>query len=236
MTRRVYAPASGLATWRSMLADPERQWVRGASAFETAVFWERGAGNRRGLTPELAALLDKSPAWHDSTVLGAFPEHRVALPGGSRASQNDVWALLKGPTGLLSLAVEGKAGEPFGETVEEWTKDASDGKAERLEHLAGWLGLKTPVDGQLRYQLLHRTASALIEARRTSAVSAGVVVLSFRDDPKSKDDFAHFCKALGVTFQVGEPLWAQNVRSSPLFLAWLDLPPASDAEVAAATV
>jgi hypothetical protein len=236
MPSRTYAPTVGLSSWQSLLADPIKHWVRGASAFETAVLWERGARSARGLAPQLATLLDIAPAWHGSTVIAAFPEHRVALPGGSRASQNDVWAMLKGPTGLLSLAVEGKAGESFGETVGDWMKDSSAGRIERLEYLRRQLGLSEPVDPALRYQLLHRAASALIEAGRIGAVSAAMVVLSFRADQRSKDDFQRFCAAVGAGFAMATPLWARSVRQCPFFVAWLDIAPATDAEVAEATL
>ncbi len=235
MPRRVYAPAAGLETWKAMLADTETQWVRGASAFETAVFWEKGARTPRGLHPRLAELVDQDPAWRSSSVIAAFPEHRVSLPGGSRASQNDAWVMLRGASGLLSLAVEGKAGESFAETVGEWMKKPTDGRVERLEFLRELLGIEAPVNGALRYQLLHRAASAVIEATRIGAVSSGIVVASFKSDQRSKDDFAAFAKALGARFVDGALIWATTVKTCPLFLAWLDLPAATDADIAAAT-
>lgn len=232
MTRRVYAPAEGLDAWKSCLVNPERQWKRGASAFETAVFWEAGARTPRGLHPRLAVLLDQHPAWHGSSVIAAFPEHGVALPGGTRASQNDVWALLKGPTGTLSLAVEGKAGEPFAGTVGAWLGAATDGRKQRLEYLRDTLGLQAPVDDALRYQLLHRAASAILEAGRVGAVSAGMVVLSFRSDQQSKQDFARFAEAQGAQFRGAELCWSTTVKFCPFFLAWLDVEPTDDATIA----
>jgi len=235
MTRRVYVPAVGLSSWQALLTQPDRHWKRGASAFETAVFWEQGARTPRGLHPKLATILDQHPAWHGSSVLAAFPEHGVQLPGGSRASQNDVWALLNGATGLLSLAVEGKAGEPFANTVGEWLNRPTDGRRKRLEYLRETLGLQTPVDDELRYQLLHRAASAILEAGRVGAKSAGMVVLSFRDDPRSKQDFARFAEAQGAEFLDNALCWSTTVRFCPFFLAWLDLPTATDHEIASVT-
>ena len=111
MERRIYAPTLGLETWKSRLAEPETQWVRAKSAFETAVFWEVGARQPRGLHPRLAGLLDAEGPLRDCQLVASFPEHRVHLPGGSRASQTDVWAILRAASGLISVAVEGKAGE-----------------------------------------------------------------------------------------------------------------------------
>jgi len=235
MTRRVYVPAGGLSSWQSTLPQPDRQWKRGASAFETAVFWEQGAQTTRGLHPKLATILDQHPAWHGSAVLAAFPEHGVQLPGGRRASQNDVWALLNGATGLLSLAVEGNAGEPFAHTVGEWLNRPTDDRRQRLEYLHKGLGLQMPVDDELHYQLLHRAASAILEAGRVGAKSAGMVVLSFRDDPQSKQDFARFVEAQGAKFQENALCWSTTVTFCPFFLAWLHLPTATDQEIATVT-
>lgn len=51
------------------------------------------------------------------SLLLAFPEHKVALPGGPRPSQNDIFVLARGNNQLVSLTVEGKVLEPFGDTV-----------------------------------------------------------------------------------------------------------------------
>lgn len=241
MARRVYVPATGLDSWCCLLADPEKHWKRGASAFETAVYWENGARTKRGLPSSLAALLDMDASWRDCSVVAAYPEHRVALEGGARASQNDVWAHLHSKTGALSLAVEGKATESFDNLVADWLKIESDGKKRRLEYLRSLLGLPDPVDASLRYQLFHRAASAIIEAERIGAVSSGMVVLSFKVDSVSKQDavnkqdFANFAAALGAEFTIGSLCWTKTVSSMPFFLAWLDLPVATDKEVAAAT-
>ncbi len=165
MERRIYTPSSGLSSWRDRLADPETQWVRTKSAFETAVFWEVGARQACGLHPSLVALLEQSPELRGPSLVASFPEHRVALPGGTRASQTDVWALVRVSSALLSLAVEGKAGESFAETIGEWLRDASSGKQDRLKFLSERLCLPCAPDNAIRYQLLHRTSSALIPSR-----------------------------------------------------------------------
>nr|WP_320041960.1 hypothetical protein [uncultured Desulfobacter sp.] len=52
-----------------------------------------------------------------------IPEHKVPLPGGAAASQNDIWVLGKTDTHLVSFTVEGNVSEPFGPTAEEWFED-----------------------------------------------------------------------------------------------------------------
>jgi hypothetical protein len=41
----------------------------------------------------------------------------VPLPGGSTQSQNDAFVLARTPKGLVSITIEGKVSEPFGETL-----------------------------------------------------------------------------------------------------------------------
>ena len=236
MERRIYTPTAGLATWKNRLADPDTQWVRTKSAFETAVFWEYGATHPRGLHPHLIALLEQEQSLQGCELLASFPGHRVHLPGGTPASQADVWAIVRTYVGLVSLAVEGKTGESFAETVGEWRKSASAGKDERLAFLCDQLGLtKSPSDA-IRYQLLHRTVSALLEAERIGAAIAAMIVVSFTDDSRSKDDFGAFASCLGESISPGQLRRMPTVQHRPLFLGWLDAKPCTDAEIAAVAV
>src|SRR5947207_11246123 len=109
--KRIFVPTMGPSDWRRLLADPERHWVKGRSALELAVSWEAARRSVRGLPPALGKLLDSSPTFSGSALLLAVPEHQVVLKGGGHASQTDLWALLRGPLGLISMAVEAKAGE-----------------------------------------------------------------------------------------------------------------------------
>jgi hypothetical protein len=49
----------------------------------------------------------------------------------------------------------------------------------------------------LRYQLLHRAASAILEAQRYRAKTAVLLVHSFSDDKKGVADFSAFLQAVG---------------------------------------
>ena len=66
----------------------------------------------------------------------------MPLPGGDRPTQSDLWVLARGADAGLSISVEGKKSEPFGPTVGEWLKGASEGKLERLRYLRDVLGLQ----------------------------------------------------------------------------------------------
>jgi hypothetical protein len=197
---RVYIPAECPGDWKQFLAEPEKQWKPGFSAYAVAHSWQ----NSEGLPREVRQALNSSdiPRLHDLEVLLILPEHKVALPGGSRASQNDVWVLARNNLGLVSIAVEGKVSEPFGPTIDEWDPSASRGRHKRLDFLCTTLGLSEPVPMSIRYQLLHRTASAILEAQRFHASTAVMLVHSFSQSEEWFSDFAQFTKLLGASVKL----------------------------------
>jgi hypothetical protein len=231
--KRVLVPTSGASDWRKFLADPQTQWVRTYSAFEAAISWESAQNSERGIPLEIAVALDQHAALAGARLLLALPEHKVRLEGRGKASQTDVWTLLRAEDGYVSMAVEAKAGEPFASTVGEWLKDASDGKKARLEYLCRCLEMSYPPDEALRYQLFHRTVSALLEADRFGASQAVMVVQSFRADPQSWSDFRMFCGALGVAPVEGQLVEVPRTGGLRLYVGWVSSPAATDAVVAA---
>jgi hypothetical protein len=221
-----------LSPTRRFLADPDIQWARGASALELAISWERAEKTERGLPIEIAEALDRDPTLRDARVLIALPEHKAALKGRGRASQTDVWVLLRTASGYASMAIEGKAGEPFDVPLAEWLKDASRGKTDRLKYLCEMLGVAGEPSPALRYQLFHRSVSALIEAERFGAASAIMLVQSFRDDPLSWEDYRNFASLLQSEAQRGGLVRAGICKNRPLYLGWVDSKAATDAEIA----
>jgi hypothetical protein len=196
--------------WRSLLADPQKQWRAGYSAMAAARAWQAA----QGWPPEIAALF---PA--ETELIWAIPEHKVPLPGGRRESQCDVFALLRDPHGLSALAVEAKVSEPFGPTLEEWLADGSPGKRARLDAICEMLGCAEPLP-HLRYQLFHRTAAAVVEARRLHARQAAMVVQSFAQDHRWFDDFAAFAAHLGHTPGRGALAHGALPHGGTLSLGW----------------
>ena len=156
--------------------------------------WE-SAGD---LPASVRAVFRASDRFRDLELLLAIPEVQVDLPGGRRPSQTDLWFLGRLSDSLVSVAVEGKVSEPFGPTIAEWQRDASAGKAERLSFLLETLHLKPPVPSEFRYQLLHRTASAILLARRFHAQHAVMLVHSFSPNEERIGDFQAFATALGA--------------------------------------
>ncbi len=213
---RVFVPSSGPGCWRALLADPVKHWARGYSARTLAHSWE----DQDGFPSEVHNLLRQNAELASVQPLLIFPEWKVPLPGGARPSQNDVWVLAKGDTGLISIAVEGKVEEPFDKTMGEWKTDSSPGKEARLAFLLKVLGLSAPIPDSIRYQLLHRAASAVLEAERFGATHAVMIVHSFSPTNRWFDDFAAFISLFGLTAEIGMLVSARVRFGLPLHLGW----------------
>jgi hypothetical protein len=186
---RLYIPSQGPASWQAFLAEPEKQWRTGYSAKTLAHCWE----NADGLPVEIANMFG-GPA----ELLVALPEHKVPLEGGNRDSQNDVFALIRFGEQTSAATIEGKVNEPFGPIVGEWFADPSPGRRKRMLQLCDLLGFDEVPPSHTRYQLMHRTASALIEARRFKTDEAAMIVHSFSQTQMWLEDFANFARLLGA--------------------------------------
>jgi hypothetical protein len=214
---KIYKPTAGAADWQGFLADPDKQWRTGFSAKTLAHCWE--AGN--GLPTEIASIL--RPLGADLELLLALPEYKVALPGTARGeSQNDVFALVRAGGKTFAVMVEGKVSEPFGETLGDWLQNASDGKRDRLAFMSKLLGLTLPLPNDIRYQLLHRTASAVIEAQRFNTEAAVMLVHSFSSDRKWFGDFVRFASLFGVSLTTPNELFPLRANAKPpLYVGWV---------------
>lgn len=213
---KIFIPSIGPDDWRGLLAD-EKHWRSGYSAKALAHCWEEA----EGFPHEISKLFQsaKEPALHNIEYLFAFPEWRVSLPGGSRPSQNDLFVLGKIEDGLVTIMIEGKVSESFGNTVGEWLEGASRGKTARLEFLRKQLGL-TQIPETIRYQLLHRTASVVIEANRFGAKRALMIVHSFSQKNKWIEDFQAFLSLFEVTATPGDLVFVGETQGVKLYCGW----------------
>jgi len=212
----ILMPTKKAEDWRSGLADPRKQWKAGRSAKLMADTWER---HRPALPPEISRVLSGSPV-SGLTPLLAMPEYQVPLPGGTTSSQNDVFLLGAVDDGSAVIMVEGKVDEPFGDTMTEWLKEGSKGKRERLNYFTDRLGLAGDPPDDIRYQLLHRTASAIIEAKRFHARYAVMLVHSFSPAHAWFDDYAAFVKLLGGTPENGGVGMIPGHAEPELWIGW----------------
>lgn len=220
----IYLPTTGSHDWQWLLASPGLHWKHGASAMALADAWE----NAQGWPERVAAVMARDDALADLDLLLALPEHKVALPGGRRPSQTDLFVLARSGDGrLVTIAVEGKAEEPFGDdTIDEWRAKGGTGREKRLAYLLDVLGLP---DGDhvahVRYQLLHRTASAVIEADRFGAKHAVMLVHSFSSDRSWYADFAAFAALYGATVEPDAAMPVADLGGIALHLGWVsDVP------------
>jgi hypothetical protein len=171
----------------------EHHWKPGFSACELATSWIR-AGD---IPSSVRAVLDQGDTYRGCRLVEGFFERQVDLRTPGRPSQTDLLALvLLRDGGYAVIAVEGKVKETFGPVVGDW--ETSDGKTRRLASLCALLELQEAEAQPLRYQLLHRAASALYEAERYGAGHAMLLVHSFDPDDASLNDFRAFASALGL--------------------------------------
>ena len=216
---RMLAFTSGPADWQALLADPVKHWRTGYSARTLAHSWEAADG----FPAEVAAAFHacRDPLLAGSVPVLAIPEFKVPLPGGTRASQNDIFVLTRSAAGPVSIMVEGKVNESFGPTLGEWQPDSSAGKRERLRHLLRTLGLATQPAADIRYQLLHRAASAIITGEQYRAVAAEVLIHSFSQTFTGWSDYQTFARLFGVEAERGVLQRLGHAASIPLLGAWV---------------
>jgi len=214
---KIFVPATSPEDWKQFLAEPEKQWKSGYSAPSLAYCWQEAGG----MPPEIISVLGQVSSLKNLKTIFAIPEHKVPLPGGSRASQNDVWVLGESSAGLISIAVEGKVSEPFGPTVGEWFKNKTTGKEKRLQFLCNELGFDFSPPPKVRYQLLHRTVSAILEAKRFRTNEAVMVVHTFSTTDEWLEDFQYFLSLFGLKAGVNQAVSVKLENEINLSLAWV---------------
>lgn len=199
------------------LGKGELHWRQGYSARAVAESWF--AAN--DLPPKVRAVLEQAPELRGAELVDAWLERCTDLPWGrGAASQTDLLAVLGLGGELAVMGVEAKVKESFGPLVREWLAAGGDNRRQRLAGLCGLFGLDPAAVGDLRYQLFHRTAAAVLEARRYRAGKAVLMVHSFCPDATGLGDFTAFADRLGVVIgrdRLAGPLAAGGVA---LWLGW----------------
>lgn len=216
--KRIFVPTRTGSDWQWLLARPRLHWQTGKSAMTAAASWEQAGDS---FPPEVSGLLNSSL---DEDLVGlkllaAMLEWEVPLADGETASHTDVLALARNDRGLGVVAVEAKVDEDFGPLLKEKRAEASPGQIRVLAHLQDVFGGAWFDDG-IRYQLLHRTASAVLTAREFHAHVAVMVVQSFGTRPSLREDFDAFCRSLGTEDMPGGLRVVPSARRPRLFLGW----------------
>jgi hypothetical protein len=119
-----------------------------------------------------------------------------------------------GNDGKAVVALEGKVNETFDERIVYWIRDERQsrkgqnlgdlfavqikpGRQRRLEWLCNHLDLSLDDQSMLRYQLLHRTVDALLEAKHIGGHLAIMLVQAFAECSENWNDYAEFATQMG---------------------------------------
>ena len=217
--KRIFVPTQSGTDWQRLLGKPKLHWKMGRSAMSAAACWEEETPN---LPQDILRVLEQSndAALVNLELLAAIPEWEVELPGGRRPSQTDVLAIVRNENSLAILGVEAKVDETFGPTIGERRADCSEGQVERIAYLEKELGCAKPLPDTVRYQLLHRSVSALLTARAFHAPVAVMLVHSFCQSSTWREDFVAFCSELSCKQLTADLFEVPLVSDRRLLLGW----------------
>ncbi len=218
MIPRLYVPVTAPEDVVRHLGKQEKHWKQGRSAHSLASLWFK----YNDFPPRIRQALDTADKFRSAELIDAFFERQVDLQSKGRPSQTDLLAIAGIEGGIAVFGIEGKAGETFGDCVSVW-HDGSETKRARLAGLGRLLNLRPEACGGLRYQLLHRAASVILEAKRYRTTDAVLLIHSFCRDEKGFADFSIFLEALGfdrsTAGTVVGPVDRDGVR---LYASWVD--------------
>lgn len=218
MNDKIYIPSKGPDSWKELLAQPEKQWKTGFSAKTMAYCWE----DQNGFPKEFYKPLKDSGLNLDMLI--AIPEYKVYLDNNKAPSQNDLFVLSKDSNGLAVIMIEGKASEPFDKIIKDWNN--SDGKLCRFEFLAEKLEINNNISdcNDLRYQLFHRTVSAILIAEQFFAKKAIMIVHSFSQSNEWFNDYLEFVRLLNpsINSKIDEINKCKTLSSGiDLYIGWI---------------
>jgi hypothetical protein len=196
MIRRLHVPLLKPEDVIPHLARQELHWRAGYSAQELAVAW---ANSPNDFPEVIRKVLATAPEYARAEMIDGFFEREVELGSPGRNSQTDLMIVAGLRDELAIIAVEGKVDESFADLVSDW--NTTPGKQRRLEVLCDSLGIPLAQVGSVRYQLLHRAASAIYEAKRYRARHALMLVHSFSPAHLWFEDFAAFSRVMGQAVQ-----------------------------------
>lgn len=217
MIRRLHVPLVKPEDVIPHLAKQELHWRAGYSAQELAVAW---ASSGNDFPAVVRAVLKTAPEYAQAEFVDGFFEREVELGSPGRNSQTDLMVIAAVGDELAVIAVEGKVEESFAELVADW--NGTPGKQRRLEVLCETLGLDVTQVGGIRYQLLHRTASAVYEAKRYRCRHALMLVHSFSPTHRWFEDFAAFAQAMSIPVQqYGQCSTTKACAGVSLRVAWV---------------
>jgi hypothetical protein len=196
-------PITSLSEWQKY-AGPKNQnhWVDDRSAKETARAWLEGGGVN--LPAEVLSALTNHRAFGAVREWRGEPEAKLKFDEFAGEPRNaDLVIHAQDSHGPYLIAIEAKADEPFGSTVEDTyaaavkrlQKNARSNGVERIKLLVmalfGTDRFNVPPLNGIRYQLLTACAGALCESERRGYNRVLMLVHEFVTDKTSDKNHLH---------------------------------------------
>lgn len=173
-------------------------------------------------TSEMDRVLRASPTFEGIRPLLVITDHQPPLPGGGSPGQSDLWMMARTDRDLVSIAIEENVGESFGRSVREWLDDTSTtGKKDRLDYFATMLELPVTRLYGLRYRLVLRTVSALVEAARFNAAHAMLLIHSVSKDRGHFEDYRSYVGLFDESPEPDTVISAEARSGIALHFAWV---------------
>ncbi|UJA20944.1 hypothetical protein HJD18_12470 [Thermoleophilia bacterium SCSIO 60948] len=216
------------------------QWADGRSAKELARLWIERDG--RELTER---FLGEFPETRGFVSREALAEAETKLPFSGEGRNHDLLLVGDADAGAVTVGIEGKADETFGDPVSEHIAKAlkrtertkAPDRFDRLAEAIFGPGEWREELGDLRYQLFSGCAGAMVEAGEGGVAVFLVQVLeSDRVDPDrvraNERDVIAFCERRGMRVRDAEAGWL----SEPVHTFGVDAVPAGTLMVGKMTV
>lgn len=216
-----------LKDWQSIVG--KNKFKKGFSAYELAYSWL----HKRGHFPEsIQEIFEASnyQIFNDLVLNYAIVENPIFLDNFKGPSMNDlmVFASSKRTKSSIIIAVEGKVDESFDKYIYQWIRDNSKNpkisRIKRLEYLNKQLGTNLKKESKIRYQLMHRTASAIIEAKRNGINNAMLLIHSFESIKQDNfQDCNNFITLFGISSSEKQKIYQYKIDESlNLFFLWFE--------------
>lgn len=222
--------------WEALVG--ARKWKDGYSAKELAYAWQPAIGAGAKLPKAVQRVLANSEhfALRGLRLRRLVVELPVFLDTDKGPSMNDAMAYCRNAEGkYVVVAIEGKANEAFDKPISDWVKGKGTSpvpsRERRLMFLNEVLGTKFQPTSSVQYQLVHRTASAVIAARAEGAAAAMMLVHAFGSGRGAKASnwsaFRTFIEHMlgGVPAEPNRalgPAAISDKERTPLYFVWID--------------
>ncbi len=155
------------------------------------------------------------------------PEAVTSLPGAGNGRNHDLLMVGKD----FVAGIEAKVDEPFGKTISQQYKDATENKKNRIEKMMDETFHDTnPDECSFRYQLLTGIIATVDEAKYKGKKKALFLVIVFPDYVidksralQNRKDYEAFCKSLGLASNGGIYNYKNENSNIELTIKWIEV-------------